>query len=433
MPPERESKGRSEVKRRWQVPPPLLRDAESPGPEGLSVLEEIPSELGAVLWKSLRSVLLWAHVEPCERKELFPEGASERRQMEILSTTPDDAPDLRDALETVAGILDRPDRADPEAIGLACHRISGWAEQARHPRTALEFLQAAALCCPANPRFALSIGRATRDMTQYSRAEAWLHRAVGLARQAGDWEAYVWAYLGQGKMMLRRGALPAARQSYIKALRRSIRQGLREMEGYALQDLFVLEDKAGEPEKALEYARRATEVLGPQHEGLPRLAHDIAVFWMQRGHFDHALPVLRESVDRVEEHCRGTTLGSLARACGHREDAETFGWAVEELDRWWDGPGIADAWAEVARGAAALGRLDEARKAAHRAETMARKRGENLVRFEAEALLGSIQAEQKALEARQPDELAKAREGSDELARELLRSLQGQSAVATRS
>lgn len=426
MPPEQERASQDEVQRRWRVPPPLLRDAESPGPEGLSVLGEIRTELGAVLWKALRSVLLWAEVAPGDRKGLFGEDAPERRTLELLSAIPEDAEELKDALEVLGGVISDPERVDPEAVGLACHRIAGWAEGADAPRTSLEFLQAAALSCPANGRFALAIGRATRDLAQYARAESWLHRAVGLARQSKDWETYIRAYLGHGKMMLRRGALPAARRSYVKALRRSVRQSLGELEALALQDLFILEDKAGNPEKSLDYAKRALAAFGTDHEGLPHLAHDIAVFWMQRGDFEHAFPVLRETVDRVKDSCRGIALGSIARAAGHMEDEDAYEWAVAELDRWWDGPGIADAWAEVARGAVALGRLEEAGDAARRAETMARRRGESLVRFEAEALLASIQAEQRAMAQRSAVSSVPVSPDADELARELMRSLQGQ-------
>ena len=67
-------------KRRWRIPPPSIQDGDSPGPEGLSVLGEIQGELGAVLWKSLRSVLLWAGTESAYRRKLFDPPAADRRQ-----------------------------------------------------------------------------------------------------------------------------------------------------------------------------------------------------------------------------------------------------------------------------------------------------------------------------------------------------------------
>ncbi len=415
----------TEVKRRWRIPPPLLRDTEDPGPEGLAILDEFRSELGAVLWKSLRAVLLWSQVPPSDRKGIFAPDLGRARLLEILALGIEDD-DLREPMETLTQVLSAPDSVDPEIIGLACRRIAGWAETTDAPRTSIEFLQVASLACPANARFALALGRACRDMGQFSRSESWLQRAIGLARQSAEWDVYIRAYLGHGKMMLRRGVLPAARRSYVKALRRSVRQGMRELEAMALQDLFILEDKAGNLDRAVDYASRAVATFGSSHRDLPHLAHDIAVFWMQRGDVEHAFPVLREAVDRVRDVYRGIALGSLARASGLRGDEAAFDWATMELERWWDGPGIADAWAEAARGAMALARFYDARDHARRAETMARRRGENLVRFEAEALLESIRAEEAARENRSADRPPPSRPESDQLARELLKSLQAQ-------
>ena len=63
-------------KRRWRIPPPSLQDGDSPGPEGLSVLGEISGELGAVRWKSLRTVLLWAGTDSAYRRQLFDPRAT---------------------------------------------------------------------------------------------------------------------------------------------------------------------------------------------------------------------------------------------------------------------------------------------------------------------------------------------------------------------
>lgn len=413
------------VKRRWRVPPPLLRDADAPGPEGLLILSEIPGELGLVLWRSLRSVILWAETDPPLRRGLFDEDAADRRQVEILSTVPATAQPLREALEDLLPILDKPERADPEFAGIACTRIAAWADSQGAPLTALEFLQAGSLCCPANPGFALAVGRSARDLAQYGRAESWLYRAIGLARQARDWNCYVRAYLQHGTMLFRRGAIPAARRSIVKALRRSRRQGYRQGEAWALHDLFVLEGNGGDPAKAIGYARQAFEVLGPNHANLPRLAHDIAYFWLEQGEYRHALPVFLATLETIIPVARPSVLGSVSRAAAGVDDGAMFEWARDELVKYGPGPGVAEAWVDIARGALALNRFEEARQAAGLAEATARARKEGRIIFLAESVMEQIQSEKRAAEALEAGRKATvASQENDYLARELLRSLQ---------
>jgi tetratricopeptide (TPR) repeat protein len=390
----------------------------------LAILGEVRGEMGAVLWKSLRSVTLWAEADSDSRWKMFDGWAADRRQLEILATVPAHEPALRESLEDLLPLLAQPERADPAFAAVACRRIATWAEGQGFRRTEIEFLQAAALCCPADPAFALAVGRTARDLAQYGRAEAWLYRAVGLARQARDWPMYVRAYLQHGVMMLRRGVLPAARRSMLKALRRSRRQGLRDGEAWALHDLFTLEWSAGEPDLALDYAREAVRAHGPGHSALPRLAHDIAYFWLERGDSRHALPIFLETLGRVGPVERPTVLGSVSRAAAGVGDAEAFEWARDELTKYSPAPGVAESWVEVARGALVLERHEEAREAARLAESVARTRREGRVRFLAESVMEQIHAEVQAAAALAA---ARAREPSlpaDRLARELLRFLQ---------
>ncbi|MEX1257680.1 MAG: hypothetical protein WEG36_08685 [Gemmatimonadota bacterium] len=413
------------TKRRWRIPPPLLQDGGAPGPEGLTILSEFRSELGAVLWKSLRTVVLWAEADPASRRNLFDERAADRRQLEILAVAPDDERAPRAALEDLLCVLAQPERADPEFVGVVCSRIAAWAEGMGARRTQLEFQQAAALSCPANPWFALAVGNGSRDLAQYSRAEAWYFRAVGLARQGSDWEAYVKAYLNNGIMMFRRGALPAARRSYLKALRRSRRQGLREGEAKALHDLFVLEARGTNWNRAHSWAQLALEAHGPGHAQLPRLAHDIAYFWLEQGVCAHALCVFMETLGQVNAGERPTVLGSLARAAAGNRDLAAYRWARQELLRYEPGPGMAEAWVDMARAALALSHRDEALEAAHLAETVARSRREGQMRFLAESVMNEIEGERRAAAERPAPEMPAFHLGtSDELARKLIRTLQ---------
>ncbi|TVP54097.1 MAG: hypothetical protein EA351_13910 [Gemmatimonadales bacterium] len=366
------------------------------GPEGLAVLEELRSDLGLLLWKQLRSVLLWADVSPSERVGLFPEELAPRRQAEVLAVLPEEDHDLRGPLEELLEVIVRPDRADPERMGLACSRVATWAESEGAQNTALEFLQAAAVACPANPRFALAVMKTSRDLAQYPRAEAWFHRVVGLSRQCRDWETYIRAYIAHGTMMLRKGALPAARRSFLKAYRRAARQGLKDVRAMALHDLFVVEYHLGNEEKGDEYAAEAVALYGPEHERFPRIAHDIAFVWLMKGAYENAMKVLESVLPRLPDSAQATVNGTLARAAAGAGTPEVFESARKRLRAFPEHAGLAEAWVEVARGALILGRHEEAREAAVKAESLARRRLEGQVRFMAESVLDAVNAEEKA-------------------------------------
>ncbi len=399
MPSVKEREANEDEIRRWRIPPPLLRDADAPGPEGLAILEEIRSEVGVLLWKSLRSVLLWADFETGERQGLFDSEAPDRRRQEIERSIPAAKAELKDELTALIAAVDRPDEADGDALAAACERIATWAENAGTPLTALEFLQAASLCAPRNARLALDIGYAVQGLGQPARAESWFQRALGLARQTKDWEPYVLAYLAHGRMMTEWGAYPAARQSYIKAVRRAARENMREVEAEVYHDLFLLESRAGNTGRALSFARDALNVPAPNATRFPELARDMGIFWFETGQFQHGFSVLQEAARQIEGDERGRTLGALARAAGKAGDRETFDWARQELDRWWDGPGAPEAWADVARGATALGLKQVAKEAAARSESSAQARDGDAGELAADVLLDTIQTELKALEA----------------------------------
>jgi tetratricopeptide (TPR) repeat protein len=397
-----------------------VQDGEGPGPEGLSILREVDGEMGLVVWKSLRSVLLWSESPHQDRWNLFDEDAARRRESEILEHLPGAPDGLVDAVRDLLPVLARAHEVDAEFVGKACQRIASWAEGRTAPRTRLEFLQAAALACPAEPSYALAVGRAARDLTHYSRAEAWYQRALGLSRQVGEWEVYVRAYLSHGNMMLRRGAVPAARRSFLKGLRRSRRQGIRGVEGEALHDLCVLEWRAGNRGLALDYGEQAVRVQGHQHAGLPRLAHDIAYLWLEEGHYAHALPVFMATLGKVNEVERPVVLGSIGRAAAGAGDVAGYEWARRRLLDAPPGPGVAESWVDLALAAARLARTEELEEAARLAESIARARKEGQMRLMAESILADVGRQAVS----QPAAVVVEDERSNRLARDLLRTLQ---------
>ncbi|TVP47478.1 MAG: hypothetical protein EA350_05050 [Gemmatimonadales bacterium] len=360
------------------------------------MLHDLDGDFGVVVWKMLRSVLLWAETSPSDRGSLFSPDAGQRRRAELLAATHGENHPLLEPMESLLRMMDPDTIPDPDEVGVACLRIAGWADENEFPRTAIEFRQAAALSCPSNPRFALSVMRTARDLAQYSRAEAWFHRSVGLARQCRDWDTYVRAYLAHGTMMRRRGALPAARRSYLKALRRATRQGLSEVRSMTLHDLFVLEEYASNRDAADRYAGLAADSYGPGHRSLPTLAHDVAVAWLQQGYFENSLKVLRSVFPHLPEAYRPVALGSLARSSAGVGDTPGFSRARRDLSRIPPGPGVAEAWIEVARGSLLLGNRAEARDAVRRGEDLARTRMEGQIRFMAQSIFDAIEAEEAA-------------------------------------
>ncbi|CAN5257026.1 hypothetical protein BH23GEM4_BH23GEM4_04590 [soil metagenome] len=84
--------------RRWRALPPIPAGWESLS--GLGVLEEVQGELGGLLWRSLRTVLLWSQVPARERAGLFPQGTEEARLADLLCLFPE--PVLEAPLATLA-------------------------------------------------------------------------------------------------------------------------------------------------------------------------------------------------------------------------------------------------------------------------------------------------------------------------------------------
>jgi tetratricopeptide (TPR) repeat protein len=351
----------------------------SNGPEGMAVLEEIGGLLGSLVWGTLRSVRAWVDTPVEDRPGMFPEDAARRRMAEVLEASPPD--NIEGALTDLAQLLEQPADADPAAVGVVCTRIARWADDRAYTHTAAQFYQVAANACLTNGEYALAAAQAARDLADYSRAELWLQRAVGLSRQEGAWETYAKAFLAYGTMMRRRGNMPAARKHVERALRRAIRCGSGFLQGAAFHDLFVIESGAGNAEKAKGFAHEAIAAY-PQGEPLLRmLANDLGYMWLQEGKVFQALAVFRKTAALCDERTRHYALGGMALAAGRAGSLTDFTSARAQLSRSCVGPGVAEAWAEVAEGALILGDLNAADSAARIAERIATERREHRIEF----------------------------------------------------
>ncbi|MBW3627947.1 MAG: hypothetical protein KY464_01500 [Gemmatimonadetes bacterium] len=372
-----------------RIPPPI--DSGTEILDSGDVLEELQGDLALILWKSARSVRLWARQEPGLRPQTFSSSAYRRRNQLLESAKPDAevAADLR----IVAGVL-KAEAPEGRDIAAACARIALWAEGRDALATALEFAQAAAFADPTDAALQRAVGVLARKRNEYARAETWFRQAIYVARRTRNWPIFVRGFIGVGSVHLLRGNYPAARKALLRALHAARRRGGSELVAMANHDLMVIAVRTDRPAEVARYGRAALEAYGPGHPRLPSLAHDVALSWMKRGFFAEAMRVFEAIPDDyggpVEQLMTAAALVRAAGAAGERDVYER-GWA--DADRLLRVSGAAQgrATAEVnmARGADSIGDLDRVREFAGRAREHALARGESETVFAAEALLES--------------------------------------------
>jgi tetratricopeptide (TPR) repeat protein len=312
-----------EERRRWCVPPAVLRDpAETL--EGAPILDEVGGPLGVLLWQCLRDVTLWAAADsPEERRALFAPAAGARRQAMVRAAPPE--PALEMALTTFWALASDPGEASGALLGTVCGHVWRWAWERGRGGTALAFAQAAALASPEDAQAALEVGRLALRMSRHARAESWLRRTVGLARRSGRWRAYAEAYVELGTVYGERGMPPVARRMLTKAIRAARRHGLGDVRGAALQALFRMAAAEGRPDEAERLARGALRAYGRGHPRLPALLHDLASLWVEQERYTRALPVLQRLLSHREEpRDQLSTLALLARAAAGAGDRRAF-------------------------------------------------------------------------------------------------------------
>jgi tetratricopeptide (TPR) repeat protein len=413
-----------------RVPPPLTRGNERF--EGSSVLTEYEGDLGVLLWQSLRNVLLWAETEPAKRQRLFSPGSDERRRVKLLAVEMEDT--LRSPFAVIARLLADPEGADKKRVATACRKIAEWAEGKGTLATALVYMQAAALASN-DPRLSYEVGRLARQRGEYARAETWFRRAILLGRQSGDWESYALAFVGLGNLYMQRGNIPGAHRAHLRAYRASRRKGLRKVQGMALHDLFGIAVVRNQVREAEELAASTLRAYGPSHPRLPFFAHDVGVFWMERGYYAPAITVFNALVPHLRRpNDQAPVLANITRAAAGSQNRNLFEDAWKKA---WDvntavnaGERTAATFESLATSAAVMGEWDRAVDAAERAIEVATQRGESHVITSAEAVLVAAREKRAGMGHEEPAVEPWVSGHAEELAATLARSLNA--AVAAR-
>lgn len=377
--------------RPWVIPPGLL---VLPEPfEGFQVLDETRSELGVLLWQSLRDVDLWAATPPDARPDLFTPNALGIRRLRIAAELAADSP-IRLLLEGISEVLSPSPGAGDTQLSELCESVSRWASDMEWPRTALAFAQRSALAAPEMAGPAYLVALVARRTADYRRSETWFRRSLALARRNQDWKYYGLAHMGLANLHMQRGDAPSARSRLLRALRAARRYGVWSVRPFALHDLFCIAATASgtDGEQAEAYARAAYRGYGRRHPRLPALAHDVAWFWMLRHDFERALPVFRAVLRHVPRPTeRMVVLSNVARAAAGAGDLHGFEaawkdvWRLRETRT--DGERVAEAMVNLAHGALAAGDLTRLEMAASHAIRVATLRDEAQHRMAGEDLL----------------------------------------------
>lgn len=375
--------GRSGAPRVWRVPPALFRDPDCPEAfEGVSILSEIPGELGLAVYQVFRDVHLWADVPDTSGCELFANGAVAGRASLIHSASPE--PGLRADLETLSAVLQNDAPREAAVVTEAALSVSRWANGQSAGRTAILFAQVASAASPGSASAALEAGRMAAADGRYTVAETWLRRAVAVARRGPDMESYCGALTELSRVYLlaaeQSGA--RARSAAATAARMARRHGLRLSGARARHQLALVELTAGRPAEAEHQARYACKLYSRQSSEAPGVLHLIAeAILAQRARTPEAIGILQKLLPlRHAAPERFRTLMLLIRAAGTVRDKRLLesAWldALAVIELMGGGERAAEYLLELARAAADALERQRAAEAARRALALATRRGD---------------------------------------------------------
>lgn len=262
----------------------------------------------------------------------------------------------------------------------------------RVPRSEDSYVQAltAALAAPGDPQAAYEMGRRARCAAEYTRAEEWYRRAMALGREAGEWDVCVWSMGGIANVHRQRGNLPLAVSFQEKARMIARGHGLRDLEGDMLFGVAALYFEMENGAVGFEWARRALLVYGPRNPRISRVAHDVAVYFINQGDYRNALTVLQEIA-----HAPWPVADALLRKANTALAAAGAGDLQRFEQAWRDAQGTirqmrpdqenhAMALVSLAHAAMLAGRMEWASAAAQRGLGLARERKETHAVFLAE-------------------------------------------------
>lgn len=351
----------------------------------------IPADVRFAVWQVLRTLRLWTAQPERNREGLFSAEYMEAWERALLTGSLE--PEVRFPLAVIVGELAASPTSEAQ-LSWACVCAADWALGHKAIQVGLAFAEAAALASPNQARYAWLAGRLMRTHNEGRLAERWLHRAYRVAVAQKDGETQAKALTALGNLFWQRGSLPNARAYHLRALRISRRWRLREQEGMALHDLFVIAtDMKNRAE--IDYYAQAAVAACHTSDRFPQLSHDIAYEWMEQGYPIRALRVfdaVRGYFPRPDQLVK--VVANQARAAGAAGDRTMFLERHAEvcalIPRLDSGEALPSALVDMAYGAVALEEWTIAREAASAAVREATKREDGAVQMRAESLASIV-------------------------------------------
>lgn len=298
------------TKRPWRI-----EGAPHP-PRCLAVLDELATDLGLELAMLARHVFLSAQGSVTDGNlfhEYVAEHLEERRRRALAEAPADMTADLRTLMDAVSHSR-LPTGGE---VAGACAGISEWAAKAGLRRTAAVFAEAGAAALPEDAKPAFLAARANRVLRELWRAEVFYRRAIRYASRSLNWDIYVRAHLGLGRLMADSGRRDVAEELYSTAASVAFTEGQEWLAAQTYHDLLVLHFDSGNVDQALEYAQKALELYPVHNERFPIAVHDFASVLIAAHCTEEALPLLaatfRAPLDPQEQVL---VSGTLARAAG---------------------------------------------------------------------------------------------------------------------
>ncbi len=360
----------------------LLPAPAWPRPEH-KLFMEADGALGFVLWQRARDVRLWASLRGASPAGLFRPPTPQQRRLAAEAAR--EAPEIAEALSTLAALVSTPEKAARDTVGAACARISAWGEESGRFEVALTYAEAAAAAEPASARAAATAGQlciwAQTDPVgeaMEARAATWLHRAARLARRGKDWEWYIRAHIRLGRLTYILGNYARARRLYSRAGWMADWFGRQELAGKAHHDLAAIESHVGPYAAAERHVRKALRLYPVHHPRLPYLVHDYGFALMRHCYHAAALQLLEAAWEHIPPANRLVINGTLARVSGGLRDRARYEQAAShaillaELSEY----GAAWAYIHMAEGARCFGEWDRAEAYAGTGLALAQRRRE---------------------------------------------------------